>query len=103
MLGLENPNRKILFLSSTTKCESTRADRDVILEDAEKKTKGQRYQLHPENFNCILEKKLAILVVKHYNGQRGKGSPALNKALSREVGLSNLSKLFFVIKYKTLL
>lgn len=40
VLGLEKPNRKILLLSSTMKHKSTRRDRDVILEDAEKGQKA---------------------------------------------------------------
>lgn len=57
MAGKEMPReetkRKISLLSSTIKQGSTREDRDVILEDAEK---GQK--LHPENFTCVLEKTL---------------------------------------------
>lgn len=41
VLGLEKPNRRILLLSSTMKRESTRGDRDVILEDAEKDKRPQ--------------------------------------------------------------
>lgn len=100
MLGLEKPNRKISLLSSAIKCESTREDRDVILEDAEKGQKAtdtnptQKISTVHEKKNCNPSSQTL------QQGQRGKGSPALNKALSREVGLSNPPNYFVWLNTK---
>lgn len=91
VFGIEKPNKKIFLLSPVSNGRAQEKTKMLSLE-MQRKDKRPQKQAPPRKFQQYIREKIAILVVKHYNRAREVKISSLDKALSREVGLNNLSR-----------